>query len=228
MTNNSLADIQKAFQASVRKRVLLHELAEVILEKPPISSTERLGIYQDAYFIRLTESLKDDFEDCCARLGTEAFEAIVLRFINAHASASPNLAEYSMNFSDFLGAVHPELYELATKEWLHILVLRSRDPDNELSASAIQNGQAFKVRVHPACHTRKFQGKTLLAYRFQDEVHFMNLDPVQLRVYEFFLQGRSLQDIEDFARNADIPESEWVTTVNQWMAHSILYCVGDA
>jgi hypothetical protein len=94
----------------------------------------RLGIYRDAYRLRLIEVLGTDYEVLRKYLGDALFNALARDYIDAHPSTFRNVRWFGGRLADFLGstpryAAHPELAELARFEWA--LGLAFDSPDDE-------------------------------------------------------------------------------------------------
>ncbi|MGA9423026.1 MAG: DNA-binding domain-containing protein, partial [Rhodanobacteraceae bacterium] len=85
-----------------------------------IPAADRLLVYSEAYLLRLTEVLENDFTGVLAWLGTEAFAAHARAYIAAHPSSHPSVRWFGRDFADFLRAQVPDqplLAELAEFEW---------------------------------------------------------------------------------------------------------------
>jgi len=82
----------------------------------------RLGIYAEAYRLRLAEALSDNFPTLHTLLGDEQFEALARRYIDAHPSSHPSIRWYGSTLPQFLAASEPwrsqpVLAETAGFEW---------------------------------------------------------------------------------------------------------------
>lgn len=82
----------------------------------------RLGIYADAYRLRLIEALEGDFVALKAYVGPERFEEIARVYIEAHPSEHFSLRYYGRHMARFLTGTapyknEPLLAELATFDW---------------------------------------------------------------------------------------------------------------
>lgn len=80
-----------------------------------------LGVYRDAYVLRLAEVLRNDHGLLHAYLGDEGFDDMARAYIAATPSRSPNARWFSRALPDFLAATepyrsHPEIAELAAIE----------------------------------------------------------------------------------------------------------------
>jgi len=57
--------------------------------RPPLSVADRLGIYRNAYRVRLIEALDDTYPVLHALLGDEVFIALSWEFVADHPSVAP-------------------------------------------------------------------------------------------------------------------------------------------
>jgi hypothetical protein len=76
-------------------------IAARVLPSAQLSPEERLAIYQEAYRLRLIECLSDDYPALLHALGESAFRELVLAYIAAHPSRSPNLNAFGRQLSAF-------------------------------------------------------------------------------------------------------------------------------
>jgi hypothetical protein len=82
----------------------------------------RLGIYRDAYRLRLIEVLGTDYEVLRKYLGDDFFDALAGDYIATHPSTFRNVRWFGGQLAEFLRTVprhaeHPVLAELALFEW---------------------------------------------------------------------------------------------------------------
>ena len=94
----------------------------------------RLGIYRDAYRLRLTEVLGTDYEVLRKYVGSELFDALAGEYLAAHPSTYRNVRWFGGGLAQFLRtatryAHHPVLAELAQFEWTLGLAFDSADDD---------------------------------------------------------------------------------------------------
>src|SRR5260370_38876226 len=97
-------------------------IAEAIADAPPLSVADRLGIYRNAYRVRLIEALDDTYPVLHALLGDEVFVALGEKFVSAHPSVHRSIRWYGAELSEFLSLCppypeQPILAELALLEW---------------------------------------------------------------------------------------------------------------
>ena len=100
-----LGDLQRRF-----KQAMLSEQTEGldwIADKPPLDRAGRIGIYTYAYFARLTDNLREDFEIFAAAVGEERFDRLAKELFSKSPTAWVSANEVGRDFPDFISA-HPE------------------------------------------------------------------------------------------------------------------------
>src|SRR5229473_8390591 len=109
-------------------------IADAIADAPPLSVADRLGIYRNAYRIRLIEALDDTYPVLHAVLGDEVFVALGEKFVAAHPSVHRSIRWYGGELSEFLKqcrpyAEQPILSEFALLEWTLAEVFDAADAE---------------------------------------------------------------------------------------------------
>jgi hypothetical protein len=119
----------------------------------------RLGIYRNAYRLRLIEILGTDYEVLHAYLGDELFDALAGDYIAAHPSTFRNVRWFGGKLAEFLRSTpryagHPVLAELAQFEWSLGQAFDSPDEDivrfEEVAAVTPEAWAGFRFKPHPA------------------------------------------------------------------------------
>ncbi|MBI3529739.1 MAG: putative DNA-binding domain-containing protein [Betaproteobacteria bacterium] len=119
----------------------------------------RLGIYRNAYRLRLIEVLGTDYEVLHAYLGDELFDALAGDYIAAHPSTFRNVRWFGGKLAEFLRstpryAAHPVLAELAQFEWSLGQAFDSPDEDavrfEEVAAVAPEAWAELRFKPHLA------------------------------------------------------------------------------
>lgn len=95
----TLAELQQAFQAAILDR---SEVPGSILASHQQTAGERFAVYQNAYQLRLTEFLVNDFPVLYALLGDEGFGALAQDYIEANPSSHRNARWYARDLPDFM------------------------------------------------------------------------------------------------------------------------------
>src|SRR5438552_8163423 len=104
MPSTPLREIQLDLQ-----RYLLAEpsgVMDAIVDAPPLSAADRLGIYQNAYRVRLIDALHDTYPVLHALLGDEMFFALGRSFVAARPSEFRSIRWYGRELAEFV-AQHP-------------------------------------------------------------------------------------------------------------------------
>ena len=86
-----------------------------------LSSELRLGIYHNAYRVRLVDTLFDTFEHTADYITHDLFELMAYQYVEQHASTHTNIALYGQLFPAFLRkelANCDEVPEVAEMDWL--------------------------------------------------------------------------------------------------------------
>ena len=134
-------------------------IADAIADAPPLPVADRLGIYRNAYRVRLMEALGDTYPVLHALLGDEVFAALGEGFVAAHPSVHRSIRWYGRELAEFLRlrppyAEQPILAELATLEWTLAEVFDAADaePKPRAAFSAIDPSQwsALRFEFHPS------------------------------------------------------------------------------
>jgi hypothetical protein len=157
----SPATALRRLQHALQAHLLRHEdaIAAAIVDAPPLSVVERLGIYSNAYRVRLLEALDDTYPILHAVLGDEMFAALGAEFVSAHPSTHRSIRWYGRELVEFLAqhppyAEQPILAELARLEWTLAEVFDSADaPSLQRDAFAAIDPSAWSelhFKFHPS------------------------------------------------------------------------------
>lgn len=115
----TFAELQAAFQ----RAIMIGE--DAVLGLIPDGAREKknvlLGVYRNAYVLRLVEVLQNDHELLRAYLGDDAFAEMARAYVAAHPSDQPNARWFSRHLPSFLAKTAPysansQLAELALLE----------------------------------------------------------------------------------------------------------------
>ena len=134
-------------------------VVEAIVDAPPLPTLERLGIYRNAYRVRLIEALDDTYPVLHAVLGDEVFAALGEEFVAAHPSVHRSIRWYGSEVAEFLRrqppyAEQPIFAELALLEWTLAEVFDAADaepkPRAALSAIDPSAWSELHFEFHPS------------------------------------------------------------------------------
>lgn len=117
---SALARLQDGFQHYLL--TLEDGFAAEIIGTGRIDAATRLGIYADAYRLRLLEALETDFPGLLALVGAEEFDRLGRRYIDRHPSAHFSIRWFGRHLAGFLRTTppydeHPAVAEMAAFEW---------------------------------------------------------------------------------------------------------------
>lgn len=220
-----LREIQNLIQMSVQSRSLPQDLVHVIVEKSPINIKQRLHIYQDAYTIRLKESLRDDFPRIEQALHVELFDNLVDTFIKSTPSKYPNLAEYSALFLNYVEQKNPELLSLVYLDWYEILSMHVQEPKDQLSVTEIQQVDHFLVQLKPSTFIKQIGLSGLIVYRQNQEIkHMIEISPDLLALLFYLESKRSIDDLVKFSTESNFNFNFIIQELQKLIQSEIIYC----
>lgn len=122
----------------------------------------RLGVYYDAYRLRLIEVLGTDFETLKAFAGEDRFDSIARACIDAHPSVFRNVRWFGSRLASFLREDArfrdaPVLAELAEFEWTLGLAFDAPDAPvlafDDLAALPAEAWAGIVFQPHPSLHS---------------------------------------------------------------------------
>jgi hypothetical protein len=134
-------------------------IADAIVDAPSFPITARLGIYRNAYQVRLIDALDDTYPVTHAVLGDEVFAALGKAFVAAHPSVHRSIRWYGAEFAEFLRdnppyAEQPILGEIALLEWTLAEVFDAADseplPRAALAAIDPARWGELRFEFHPS------------------------------------------------------------------------------
>jgi hypothetical protein len=149
-------------------------VVEAIVDAPPLPTLERLGIYRNAYRVRLIEALDDTYPVLHAVLGDELFAALGEEFVAAHPSVHRSIRWYGRELAEFLRrqppyAEQPIFAELALLEWTLAEVFDAADasPEPRAALSAIDPSawSELHFEFHPSLRRLELQWNTTAVWQ---------------------------------------------------------------
>lgn len=244
----SLPAVQQAFAGAV----LAPEAIEFKSQLPlcidpdgPLTGQRGMEIYHNAYRARLGEVLAEHFPKLLLYVGSDYFDQLSLGYIQTHAPEyGENISRYGGGFADYLQLLHPdhpELFELASLEW----VLRTRFDAADQPAWTLdliqQQGPAICFEQWPVLHPslqyltmytnavaiwraidddqpvpevhRLSMARTVLVWRHEWQPNFVSIDALQAD----FLRSLALPDYSISAALDELPEHCDETLFSGWL-----------
>ncbi|QDQ26076.1 DUF2063 domain-containing protein [Chitinimonas arctica] len=97
-------------------------LTDLVAESAAVPRAVRLGVYVDAYLLRLDEALRSNYPKLHLLLGDDDFLALTRAYLSEHPSRQASIRRFGDRLADFLAAAPryaelPVLTELARFEW---------------------------------------------------------------------------------------------------------------
>ncbi|RUR13736.1 DUF2063 domain-containing protein [Legionella sp. km772] len=153
---SELSQLQQQFQQFILAGK--PDIMPSVLSTKDFSAEKRLGIYRDAYQLRLIECLTTTFPALHSYLGTEEFQKMCRCFIDAHPSYYRSIRWYGDLLSVFLKNYYDKAYsflaELADFEWKMTLAFDAEDTKRvsieEMAALAPEAWVNLSFIVHPS------------------------------------------------------------------------------
>ena len=101
----SLADLQRAFQDYLLARS--DGFAGAVRDTRKADRQTLLGVYRDAYALRLIEVLTNDYPGLMAMAGPADFDRMARAYIAAHPSHHPSVRWFGARLAGFLASTAP-------------------------------------------------------------------------------------------------------------------------
>jgi hypothetical protein len=230
-----LANTQRAFQNYLTTGDE-GTITGLVRDAPTESASVRLGIYQEAYKLRLIEALSADFGTLHACLGDEGFSYLGNTYADAQPSDHPSIRWFGRHLVEFVRTQAPWadnslIGDVAALDWAISLSFDAADAprlvEADMMAIAPDAWPTLRFGVHPSVNTVDLQWNVgalrLAADAGEDpEEPECNEDPVRWLVWRDDYESRfrsmtvdeafSLASVVDGATFADICEglTEWV------------------
>lgn len=186
----------------------------------------RLGVYREAYRIRMIESLRDDFERVVARAGEEIFEELASEFIRRSPSVTTNLAEYSESFLTYLRTVSREFYRAGVRDWIEIVAREARHDQNLNRWDWARLGDAdhFHLRANRGLQIWIETDFAFAAYRRDGEVISFEVSDLEMALLNAVKSGPGLVQLAEELEERAHPMPAVLAKVTEWVRDGVLIC----
>jgi Putative DNA-binding domain len=172
---STLADLQRDLQ----RHVLTGDaaIAAAVNSTAAVPATTRLGVYSNAYRIRLADALGDNMPNLRTFLGEEAFQAIASRYIDEHPSQFASIRWFGDRLAHELERSHPGqpwIAELARWEWALAASFDAQDAPTvgieSLAAVAPGDWGDLRLEFHPSVQLLELRSNAQALFKaFADE-----------------------------------------------------------
>lgn len=172
---DTLAQLQQRMADSIRQGDL--QALDLIAPTGPISRATRLGVYQDAYLLRLDEALCSNYPKLHLLLGDEAMFELTSAYVESHPSRRPSIRWLGDQLPAFLAAhpryaAVPALSDLARFEWALCLAFDAADaasvPIAILDTLSDDDWPALRLGFQPALQSMVLNWNSVAVWRALD------------------------------------------------------------
>lgn len=210
-----LAQLQSEFQAYLLGDGKVSPFKNRIIDDTKVGVKKRLGIYYDAYRLRIIEALATAYPKLKALLGDDLFTSIARQYIDEFPSTYRNLRWYGGHMREHLLYVlpeHPIAAEMAAFEWALLSAFDADDlPElslQQLTEVPAENWGSLHFKFHPAIYVVRLRWNIIPIWKALD-VEKTPPAPAQDSIYTSWLiwrknlnaQFRSVTEMEVIALN---------------------------
>jgi hypothetical protein len=218
-------------------------VTETVADQPPVPLHTRLAVYSDAYFLRLSEVLGDDFRAVKRALGEDDFRRLAADYLRIHPSRTPLINDVGAGLPAFLAKhpfsrKHPFLPDLARLERAALRALfveraprreTVEDPAPDPTVSLLETRWAvdrlWAARsLPPGKGLRRLSSpalRRLLVWRDDDWARVQPLDPVPFAILQRLSAGKPLAAaLRGLENKITVPEVR--RTFARWVRDGVL------
>jgi hypothetical protein len=159
---SALADLQRQFQECILNGD--PAILRSIESAQNVDAATRLNVYSQAYRLRLTEALANNFPRLCDWLGAEAFAGIADAYFASHPSHFRSIRWVGAELAACLELSHPDepwLADLAQWEWALAAAFDAADAapltETDFATTAPERWPALRFQFHPAARVVHFE-----------------------------------------------------------------------
>lgn len=170
-----LAKLQADFQGYLICDIRGAAFASSIVDDEKVGVKRRLGIYFDAYRLRIIEALATSYPKLKLLLGDDLFNSTARAYLEEHPSKFRNLRWYGHQLREYMLSVltqHPIAAEMAAFEWTLLLAFDAKDvPEltiQDLAEIPPENWGELKFKFQPALHLLPLRWNTIAMWKAFD------------------------------------------------------------
>jgi Putative DNA-binding domain len=169
---NNLAQLQSDFQAYLLDASKGAVFTKQIVNDKKVGVKKRLGIYADAYRLRIIEALSNTYPILKALLGDDLFERAARSYIDLYPSTYRNMRWVGDQMAEHLQATLPQYpiaAEMASFEWGLSLAFDAEDAPiltlKDLAAIEPENWADLRFKFHPSIQLFIFKWNVLRVWQ---------------------------------------------------------------
>jgi hypothetical protein len=224
-----LRELQEQLQAHLLSGD--ERIAHRVVDTPRVTASTRLGIYADAYRLRLLEALRTDFPALHTLAGDEEFERIGRAYIDAHPSDHFSIRHFGKALAGFLQAHEvwrrvPVYAEMAAFEWALGLSFDAADSPplgvDDMAEIPPQSWGHMRLGLHPSLQRLDLRWNVPVLWKAIDEEQ-----PPQAPVSGDYPQGWLIwrRDLRTLFRSLSVDEAWAIDSVRDG-THFAAMCEG--
>jgi Putative DNA-binding domain len=205
---NKLAQLQADFQAYIFDNVKGAAFKNQIIDDKKVGVTKRLGIYYDAYRLRIIEALSQAYPHLKNLLGDALFDKTARTYIDLYPSTYRNMRWVGDKMSEHLRKTlpqHPIATEMATFEWALGLAFDAEDAAiltlQDLAEIPPENWADLRFKFHPSVQLLSLKWNVLLTWQ---ALNAEETPPAAAHINEPCLVWR--KDLNAHYRSVDLAE----------------------
>jgi hypothetical protein len=229
---NNLAQLQSDFQAYLLDSTKGAAFTKQIVNDKKVGVKKRLGIYADAYRLRIIEALSSAYPILKAWLGDDLFDKTARSYIDQYPSTYRNMRWVGDKMQAHLQKMlpkHPIAAEMAAFEWGLGLAFDAEDAPvlglQDLAAIPPENWGSLRFQFHPSMQLFRFKWNVLrvwqalnnektppkatqinepcVVWRKQLNSHYRSLDLAEYAAIQAVISGASFGELcEKLQENA--------------------------
>lgn len=170
------------------------DLEHHIAESEKFPAARRIKIYSTAYYLRILETMKDNYPRLLEKMGEEAFATLIGDYLLAHPPSNYSLNHIDQDFVTFIR--DPALADIALYEKTRIESFLSRDSQsmtlNMLQQVPADKWMGLELKLIPSCilvEFRREEEKPLLFFRPEYDVQYRPVDETEIQLIQQLQQS---------------------------------------
>jgi len=253
---SQLAKLQADFQAYLYDDVKGAAFKAQIINDQKVGAKKRLGIYYDAYRLRIIEALANAYPKLKAWLGDDLFERAARSYIDQYPSTYRNMRWVGGDMNIHLQKTlpqHPLAAELASFEWALGLAFDAEDVPilslQDLAAIPPEDWGNIRLKAHSSVKLLKFKWNVILVWqalnseetppkttitnapclvwRKQMDSHYRSIDTQEMRAIEKIMMGITFGELCEFLQSENLEEHLIEETAMQTAAQYLSSWLND-
>jgi hypothetical protein len=252
---SELAKLQADFQAYLYDDLKGAAFKHAIINDKKVGATKRLGIYYDAYRLRIIEALANVYPNLKKLLGDDLFDSTARSYIDDYPSTFRNMRWVGDKMAEHLRKTlrqHPIAAEMATFEWALGLAFDAEDVPiltlQDLALIPPQDWGGLRFKFQPAVQLLSSTYNVLhfwqalnideapptvtqinehyVVWRKDLNPHYRSLEPAEYAAIQQMMAGASFADLcETLQQNASQEVAD-DSAENNSMAQAAQYLAG--